>query len=106
MTCYVGEGITICAPPRGVVCRRILRCPTCEQRRRFVQRFMGAWYGDLFTCVACGDSWGDGERLERPFQRGWRQRATAKARRAWTEALAADEFAARVHADLESAVAA
>jgi hypothetical protein len=30
------------------------------------------WYGTLWSCMACGDSWSDGERLERPFSRGWR----------------------------------
>jgi hypothetical protein len=32
------------------------------------------WYGTMWTCLACGDQWADGELLERPFMRGWRWR--------------------------------
>ena len=32
------------------------------------------WYGWDVACLHCGESWGDGERIERPFAPGWRKR--------------------------------
>lgn len=75
----------ICAPSPTQVRRRILPCPTCERRRRFVCRLY-EWYGWMVTCCGCGDSWEDGERLPRPFARGWRAAAIARARAAWAAA--------------------
>ena len=64
----------------AIVCRyanfplhRISNCPTCKQRRRTAGNDRGAWIGVIWTCCSCGDRWGDGEMLERPFRRGWRQ---------------------------------
>jgi hypothetical protein len=71
----------ICSPPKFPL-RRIMRCPTCAQRRRFAG-YDQAWYGPTWTCCGCGDSWGDGERLERPFRRGWRPDAIQRAKRIW-----------------------
>jgi len=53
---------------------RIVRkhCPTCEKQRFFVGWFED-WYGWYFTCLKCGEKWGCGEMLERPFCRGWRE---------------------------------
>jgi hypothetical protein len=79
-------------PPRVVICRpetflirRIALCPTCKQKRRFVAED-APWYGPRWTCCACGDSFGDGERLLRPARRGWRKEASAKAKRLWIAA--------------------
>lgn len=40
------------------------------------------WYAPLNTCSNCGDQWGDGEMVERPFRPRWRLdnigQATAK----------------------------
>ena len=47
-------------------------CPTCEKRRFFVEWFED-WYGWYFTCLKCGQMWGCGEMLERPFAPKWRQ---------------------------------
>jgi predicted RNA-binding Zn-ribbon protein involved in translation (DUF1610 family) len=58
----------------------IVPCPTCERRRRMWMENC-AWYGPHWTCLSCGDSWQDGERLMRPFARGWRQQSIAAARR-------------------------
>jgi hypothetical protein len=38
------------------------------------------WYGSEWTCAGCGDSWADGERLERPFAPGWRRRSIERVR--------------------------
>jgi hypothetical protein len=65
--------------------RRVLHCPTCKRRRRFSGRD-ATWYGVTWTCCACGESFGDGERLARPFKPGWRAEARAAARAVWDEA--------------------
>ena len=54
-------------------------CPVCERPRRMLGRF-AEWYGTTWTCSGCGDEWGDGERLERPFSPGWRSRNILQAR--------------------------
>jgi hypothetical protein len=92
----------VCSPPRGVKRRRILRCWNCETRRRVIETHLGIWYGSSFVCLHCGDGWGCGERMERPFQRGWRQKAAAKAREDWANALPAAEYEAIVNAELEA----
>lgn len=106
MTCTeYGDGLVMCRPPQGIIRRHYRHCPTCDTRRRFVQRFGGAWYGSTITCVACGDSWGEEGRMERPFKRGWRQEATADARRDWAAAMTPRAYRAAVLADLEEAIA-
>lgn len=54
-------------------------CPTCERQRRMLGAFV-EWYGTTWTCAGCGDSWQDGERLERPFCAGWRRKSIERAR--------------------------
>lgn len=63
--------------------RGIVHCPTCDRRRRFVV-FFQAWYGGTWTCCGCGDSFADGQRLPRPFKRGWRAESIRSARRRWS----------------------
>lgn len=41
------------------------------------------WLGLYLTCCVCGESWGDGEMLPRPFRPRWRQEAAASAQAAW-----------------------
>lgn len=60
----------------------VMHCPTCKRRRRFYCWFQ-EWYGWHSTCCACGDCWQDGERGERPFERGWRKEAAGKAAANW-----------------------
>jgi hypothetical protein len=67
------------APQPDTVALVRKRCPTCERRRYFVMMHT-PWYGVSGTCLHCGDSWEDGERLERPFVPGWRNRAIRDAR--------------------------
>lgn len=76
--------VHVCAPPTTWG-RGILRCPTCRRRRRFVV-FFQPWYGGTWTCCGCGDSFADGQRLPRPFRRGWRADATRDARARWATA--------------------
>lgn len=55
------------------------KCPTCKGLRRFICDFY-EWHGWYQTCLTCGDTWAEGERLERPFRRGWRQEAVKEAK--------------------------
>ena len=87
---------------RGFYYRRVMFCPTCDRRRRFVCHFE-AWYGVDVTCLGCGDRWSDGEMAERPFQRGWRQESVKRAREQWASAL--DYRAARKAMEREIAEA-
>ena len=100
MGCQEFEGGVICSGPRNVVRRHIARCWNCETDRRIVQVYGGAWYPSTFYCCHCGDGWGDGERLERPFARGWRQKSIRRAKQYWREALTPDAFLDCVRADL------
>ena len=103
MTCKEYEGgVVVCSAPRGVVRRRVLVCWNCETKRRVVQVYQGAWYGDHFYCCHCGDGWGDGETMARPFQRGWREKAIQRARDYWAEAISAEAYEAHWKADLNS----
>lgn len=80
MACVQFGEAVVCGVNEPLACRRLIYCPVCERRRRFVQVWGGVWYSDTLQCVACGDSWSDGELHERPFARGWRKKAIAKAR--------------------------
>jgi hypothetical protein len=100
MGCETVGAVTVCSGPRGVVRRRYLRCWNCETKRRVVEVFSGSWYPSTFYCCYCGDGWGGGYRMVRPFTRGWRQRAAERAKRYWRDALTPEAFAAAVEADL------
>lgn len=66
--------------------RHIMRCPgrCAGARRRVVSSWPSSpYYGPHFTCCHCGDQWGDGELMERPFRPGWRDENTARAKRLW-----------------------
>lgn len=71
-----------------------------------VERWGGAWYGPTITCCGCGDSWSDGEMLERPFRRGWRKESIGRAVRDWYEAQTPAEYRRHVRFDFEQATAA
>lgn len=80
-------GVTVCG---GVVAyrRHILPCwGRCNGKRR---RVVSAWdaspyYGPTYICCHCGDRWSDGELLERPFARGWREPTIQRAKKRWAE---------------------
>jgi len=105
VTCYHGEHaegepcLILCAPS-SVTWRRVRECPTCECRRRFVVQSY-VWYDAIWTCCACGDSWSAGERMGRPFRRGWRADAIRKAQRKWDAAPTREEAHAQERAMLE-----
>lgn len=75
----------VCRPASFPI-RRVLNCPTEGRRRRMAGFDGGPYYGPTLTCLGCGDSWTCGEMHDRPFQRGWRQKAIDSAKRAWGEA--------------------
>ncbi len=87
-------------------CRRVLNCPSCERRRRFVQSHAGLYYDDILTCLGCGDTWCGGERGERPFRRGWRLEALTRARAQWAAAMTRKDFRAFVHEEITELVGA
>ena len=53
---------------------RTMDCYTCGTIQRMLCQFQD-WYGWTITCLTCGEQWQDGERVERPFMRGWRKLA-------------------------------
>lgn len=59
----------------------VIDCPTCMRPRRMLAQFQ-EWFGWTHTCAGCGDKWGDGERLDRPFAPGWRRKNIERARKA------------------------
>jgi len=65
--------------PAGQHIAAVHDCPTCERPRR-MHGWHVEWYGVTWTCAGCGDSWADGERIERPFAPGWRRRSIEHAR--------------------------
>lgn len=100
MTAATMPGLVICLSETFNL-RRISKCPTCKCRRRIAGVDRGLWYGIIWTCCACGDSWGDGEMLERPFRRGWRKEAIADARETWVSASPASEHRAWIRLQME-----
>lgn len=74
----------VCRPSRFPV-RRRKKCPTCAKVTRFAG-YAYIWYDTDWTCLACGDSWGGGEMHARPFRRGWRAKAQARAAEIWADA--------------------
>lgn len=85
MPCIPVGGAIVCVASDNFLRRRLMQCPTCKRRRRFVVRFE-AWYGPTAYCLGCGDSWQDGERSPRPFKRAWRRAAKDYHRELWAKA--------------------
>lgn len=84
--CIAYGNVMVCTSSTHVT-RKIMHCPTCERRRRFVViGELYSYYAPTLTCCACGDSWGEDGRMARPFRRGWRDRAIATARQQWKDA--------------------
>jgi hypothetical protein len=79
MPCHLIQGAVICEPTT-FNWRTRRHCPTCV-RIRWMHVAEAIWYGATITCLGCGEAWSDGERLRRPFARGWRQDAVRRARR-------------------------
>lgn len=72
------SGVHICAPVADAVNLRRMLCHTCERPTYFVTAHY-EWYGWSVTCLRCGERWNDGERQERPFERGWRRHSIEQA---------------------------
>jgi hypothetical protein len=77
--------VIVCGPDNRFLRRRYQRCPIDQCISEQVVRYE-LWHGPTVWCCKCGDSWGDGELLERPFLRGWRKDAVRDARRLWDRA--------------------
>ena len=86
----------------AVEARGISPCPTCGRRRRFYGTW-AEWYGWTLTCLGCGDAWQDGERMERPFMRGWRADRIRRAKAGWSRAGTRRQARDRIRAILEEA---
>ena len=69
------------ARPDLFACRRDY-CPTCKHPV-YAIGWHEPWYGWTVTCLGCGDMWQDGERVSRPFERGWRRQRIEGAKRFW-----------------------
>lgn len=77
-----GDACVIVCRPSFEYIRRVTLCPNCGKRRRFILKAQDH-YDTIWTCCACGDSWTNEGRMERPFRRGWRPEAIATAKRDW-----------------------
>lgn len=83
--------------------RRYMRCWNCKRRRPVVQTGEPySWYAPHFTCLSCGDGWGDGERDERPFARGWRDERIRDAKKRWRHAITRKEYDALGRKQMEA----
>jgi hypothetical protein len=83
--------------------RRIQHCPTEDAPRRMVGGF-APWYGWTIHCLGCGDRWQDGERGERPFERGWKPKAIKYAETLYTQALSGAAAKSALHRVLRESV--
>jgi hypothetical protein len=83
--------------------RRVQFCPTEQRRRRLYCTFAG-WYGVTWYCLGCGDCWQDGERGSRPFERGWRAKAIARAKSGWRAAMSPREAHRAIRATICASV--
>jgi hypothetical protein len=88
---------------RGIARRIVFKCWTCEKRTPHVMKWDGAWYGTTDYCIVCLDGWQDGERMGRPFQRGWKKERAAYIKRLWDEAMLPERYHAWVHWDAHRA---
>jgi hypothetical protein len=73
------SNLNICRPRPDQIRTVDLICPTCGTMRRFLREYT-PWYGNVDTCLNCGDAWNmDNELMERPFCPGWRHRRVREA---------------------------
>lgn len=86
-TIATGGAVAVICGGGGVDRREILRCPIDECMTEVVVHYSSSpYYGPICYCTKCGEYWSDGELAPRPFARGWRRKAQAKARKRWAEA--------------------
>ena len=85
-----------------IIFRRVRKCSTCDQRRRFVERRpTNPWFDSIMVCLGCGDSWSGGFLMPRPFRPAWRAEEITTAKRDWASAPPVEEADARWAAILE-----
>lgn len=75
---YQSNYLVICSPTITRWEKTKELCPTCEELTDFLV-YWQEWYGWTKICLACGERWQSGERLERPFERGWRDESVQHA---------------------------
>lgn len=76
--------IHIHAPQPSRMKRERRKCPVCEKRALILYEFTD-WYGWYGTCLACGDTWANGELLPRPFKPRWRRERIEDAKKRWKQ---------------------
>lgn len=91
--CVSYGNVTLHTGPRGVHCKVVAECPTCQRRTPMVLVHDGVWYGSHRYCISCLDGWwSEGYRMERPFQRYWKRDRAAKIKALWDSALTRSEY--------------
>lgn len=83
-TPFASDGFTgwVCSPTLTSQSIRAGDCPDYGKRTRFIN-FHYEWYGTDSTCLRCGRTWSDGERMPLPFERGARRKSIERAKRLW-----------------------
>lgn len=79
MPCHQSKdgNLIVCTPSVMERRRRVVHCPVCKRKRRFVMHHE-PWYGWTQTCTACGARWQDGEYCGRPNKRDWATKSLLK----------------------------
>lgn len=78
-------GSAICSGQLEKVWIKKGHCPTCKKDRYFL-RELWEWYGLYDTCLKCGEKYFEGERMDRPFCRGWRKQNVDRAKKFYRQA--------------------
>ena len=102
LQCTNYGNVSINHGPTGIHRRRVYKCWTCERRTPHVIKWDGAYYGTTQYCIVCLDGWQDGERMERPFRRGWKKDRAAYIRRLWDTAMLPARYKAWTEYDLHT----
>lgn len=88
--CTISPGLAVCGPG-GVVVQERGRCLglCAKDDARLLVRWPNSAYYDPNVKCECGDHWCPSEDwlYPRPFERGWRQKATERFEAAWPAAL-------------------
>lgn len=77
--------ISFCGGTARIQRRRFDLCPACKTADSWIvtAHASSGYWPPIHACTNCGDRWSDGERLERPFRRGWRQQSVNAAQQDW-----------------------
>lgn len=77
--------IIICRPHYAEIKLSRSHCFCSEKRSRWMLCLFDPWRGWRQTCLRCGEQYGDGEQLQRPFKPRWRQENIQRAERFYRE---------------------